>query len=151
MDKFLKIIYALVIGVAAFAVTSCGDSEDEPGYDESQPIVGTWIVQEVSNPNYTGYYGQLLPDEEQWKADFIKQWTGKKLIFKANQIEKDVVWVDKFNENNPQIGNGDRNISYEISSVNETELIAYYTELVYNTTRKDRFSRITAHMVMKRK
>lgn len=151
MSNFFKTIYALFIGVVAVTVTSCGDSEDEPKYNESQPIVGTWIVLEVSNPSYTNYYGGMLNDEEEWKANFIKEWTGKKLTFKANQIEDDVVWVAKFDEDNPKLGKSDRNISFEISSVNETELIAYYTELVYNTTNKDRFDRTTARMVMKRK
>lgn len=148
MEKFLKYLMLMLVATFSLTFVSCGDDDDEPTYDESNPIVGTWIVQEVSNPYYTNYYGGLLNDEEEWKANFIKEWTGKKLTFKASQIEGDVVWIQKFNEENPST---DRNVSYEIVSANKDELVAYYEELVYDMTRKDRFCKTTARMVMKRK
>lgn len=151
MEKFLKYLMLMLVATFSLTLVSCGNDDDEPAYNESNPIVGTWIVQEVSNPNYTNYYGGMLGNEEEWKVNFINEWTGKKLTFKAKQIVDDVVWIQKYDEENPKFGSTDRNVSYEIISANKDELVAYYEELVYNTTFKNRFSRTTARMVMKRK
>ncbi len=149
MNNFIKLFYAMLIGVMSVTFTACGDDNDEPGYDESQPIAGTWIVRNVSNPDYVSYIGGLLPDEEQWKQDFINKWTGKKLSFKASQISDNVVWIEKYDEENPN--KTDRSIYYEVSNVNETEMTATYTELVYMKGSGNKMCRTTARFEMKRK
>lgn len=145
MKNFFKTFSALLIGVLSIGLVSCSD-DDEPGYDEKQPIVGTWIVNDVSNISYNHYYGGMLSSEEEWNRDFIKEWTGKKLTFKANQIKDNIVWV-KNSENGT---NGREDIYYEVYSANELELIAYYTRITY-TSSGNRLDRTSARMVMTRK
>lgn len=149
MKKTFRFLSAIIIGIATIALNACS-SDDEPGYDPEQPIVGTWIVQEVKSPSYVSYIGGMLGSEEQWKQDFINEWTGKKITFKASQIENGVVYIEKYDPENPS--GTDRTISYEISQADATTLTAYYTELVYmRGGGSSRECRTTASMTMKRK
>lgn len=147
MKKTFRFLSAIIIAIATITLNACS-SDDEPGYDPEQPIVGTWIVQEVKSPSYVSYIGGMLGNEEQWKQDFINEWTGKKLTFKASQIENGVVYIKKYDQENPS-GN-DRTISFEISEADATTLTAYYTELIY-MSQGNRMCRTTASMTMKRK
>lgn len=147
MKKTFRFLTAVIIGIATIALNACS-SDDEPGYNPEQPIVGTWIVQEVTSPSYVSYIGGMLGSEEQWRQDFINEWTGKKLTFKASQIENGVVYIKRYDPENPS-GN-DRTITYEISRADATTLSAYYTETVYMSNGSPN-CRTTAGMTMKRK
>lgn len=148
MSKYLKFFYAMLIGVVALSLSSCSDDDDAPGYNPEQPIVGSWIVEEVTSPSYTSYIGGMLIDEEQWKQDFANKWIGKKLTFKAEQITDEVVWIQKYDAENPS--KSDRDITFEVTQADETTLTTYYTELVYMRDGT-RMCRTTARMTMKRK
>lgn len=144
MKNLLNLFFAMLIGVVSLSLSACGDNEDEPEYSPEEPIVGTWIVEEVTSPSYTNYWGGMLGSEEEWRQDFINEWTGKKLTFKAQQIENDVVYIEKHTE-----GKTDSEVTFEVSHADETTLTAYYTETMYKNG--DRFCHITARMTMKRK
>lgn len=72
---------------------------------------------------------------------------GKKIVIKKSDINNDVVWLKKADEN--QIKSYDEDIYLDVISANENELDAYFTHIYYSSGNRD--SKETARFFLRRK
>jgi len=136
-----KLAVMLVMLTLCVGMASCS-GDDEPSYDPQNPVVGTWIVDNVSGWNYQGYIGQLLIDAEQSARDFSEEWLGKSIkVTSKTKIEDDKIILDETSY---------REEFLEIGTITENSMSVHYVLITY-LSNGDRHAKTTASMQLIRK
>lgn len=80
MKKFLKVFYALLIGVLSVGFVSCGDDDDEPQASILDQMQGTWTLYKARMTN---------PDGESRPFDYdqMKEWGQQEGIANLHELD----------------------------------------------------------------
>lgn len=104
MSKYLKILYAILIGVMSLSLTACGGDDDEPN-DPTMPESGTWKIAEYENLSMRLDGGSVDRDHWSfWENEFKKEIEERKIKINKNTHIEDGWYVLSKDDERDKIG-----------------------------------------------
>lgn len=117
MDKFLdKLAMMLIALTLCVGMASCSDDDDEPAYDPSNPMIGTWECVSYDNVDmcFTNSDSWTYVNGV-WEEDFQNEWIGHKVkITKDTKFDNGDLWLSDGEHPSGQLYANDETYIYNI-------------------------------------
>lgn len=103
MRKYLKLIYAILIGIMSLSLAACGN-DDEPN-DPTMPESGAWTIVKYDNLYMRFDEGSIDRDHWSfWENEFKKEIAKRKIIINKNTPTEDGWYILSKDDERDNIG-----------------------------------------------